>query len=92
LHKKLTDTVVHKHINTPAILGDSILTGFDVRIYTLARPASSSNHRQIGRSFDCFHPDHYSKSTMHTPSAKSGDFMLRLKAGSISQESVEVRE
>lgn len=34
MHIKLTDTVVHKHLKTPGILRDSILTGFGVRIYT----------------------------------------------------------
>ena len=34
MHKKLTDSVVQKHLNTPGILRDSILTGFDIKIYT----------------------------------------------------------
>lgn len=33
MHKKLTDTVIQKHIKTPRILRGSILTGFGVRIY-----------------------------------------------------------
>jgi len=48
MHIKLTDAVVQKHINTPGILRDSILTGYGVRIYTSGKASYSIEPTVLG--------------------------------------------
>ena len=58
MHNKLTDSAVQKHLNTPGILRDSILTGFDKRVCTSGKASNiieptvqGSTQRKVIREF-----------------------------------------